>query len=285
MHPFSPFVLATSLIATLGHVVHIAGASRHHAGSGAVAGGVHFHQPRQHQQPIALADLASPGPLSTSDSNDTLSSDSELPDLPRRVAIIGAGASGTSAAYHLQKYVDQCSSLPKINITIFERRPYVGGRSITTDAFGNPDYPVEMGGSVFIKKNPTLVDAAIELNLPLIELPDRPAPKPVPVDGGKSGDVKSTSFWNGNKVTFQFSRRIDIILRWGVMTPFAVTRLTTGVVKKFLNIYTSRHFPFFDIKTAFDNLGLGDMFSKTGKEWLQESNLWSDFAFEWVQFL
>ena len=53
----------------------------------------------------------------------------------------GAGAAGSSTAYSLRNSVDETTPL---EITVFERAHYVGGRSTTVNVFDNPSYPVEL---------------------------------------------------------------------------------------------------------------------------------------------
>ncbi|TGO46182.1 hypothetical protein BOTNAR_0607g00050 [Botryotinia narcissicola] len=81
----------------------------------------------------------------------------------KRIAIIGAGAGGSSSAYHLQKYAAE-SDLA-INVTVFERSSYIGGRSTTVNAFGNPLEPVELGASIFVDVNAILKNASREFDL------------------------------------------------------------------------------------------------------------------------
>lgn len=66
----------------------------------------------------------------------------------RNVAIIGAGSAGASTAYYLRKFSD-LAGLP-INITVFEREAYIGGRSTTVDVFDDPSLPIELGASIFV---------------------------------------------------------------------------------------------------------------------------------------
>src|SRR5690349_14605210 len=61
-----------------------------------------------------------------------------------QIAIIGAGAAGSSAAYHLSQFArDSDYDLP-LNITIFEATDRIGGRTTTVNAFDDPRYPVEL---------------------------------------------------------------------------------------------------------------------------------------------
>jgi prenylcysteine oxidase/farnesylcysteine lyase len=52
-----------------------------------------------------------------------------------------------------------------INITVFERSDYVGGRSTTANVYNNSANPVELGASIFVEVNRILQNATAEFNL------------------------------------------------------------------------------------------------------------------------
>ena len=74
---------------------------------------------------------------------------SKLLDLSQHV---GAGAAGLSAAYYLRTFVEENGVA--VNITVFEKTDRIGGRTLTINPFGNSLQRVELGVSIFIKKNP-----------------------------------------------------------------------------------------------------------------------------------
>jgi prenylcysteine oxidase/farnesylcysteine lyase len=59
------------------------------------------------------------------------------------ILIVGAGAGGASTAYHLARAAGNMGT--EVNIEIFERSNYVGGRSTTVNILDNPEYPEELG--------------------------------------------------------------------------------------------------------------------------------------------
>lgn len=75
----------------------------------------------------------------------------------------GAGAAGSSSAYHLARSASS-SGVP-VNITIFDRNDYIGGRSTTVYAYNSSDFPVELGASIFVEVNKILVNATKDFNL------------------------------------------------------------------------------------------------------------------------
>ncbi|KAG8922639.1 hypothetical protein FRC02_011729 [Tulasnella sp. 418] len=86
---------------------------------------------------------------------------------PLKIAIIGAGAGGSSAAFFLGMAKDRFGH--HINIDLFERNSYIGGRSTAVHPYGDPSLPPqELGASIFIDANKNLIRAASEFGLSLI---------------------------------------------------------------------------------------------------------------------
>jgi prenylcysteine oxidase/farnesylcysteine lyase len=116
------------------------------------------------------------------------SSTNFLPIPRRRVAIIGAGAAGSSAAYFLnqaftlkqtqQQKTEEDDDVPTPEITIYESTSRIGGRvkvvnvavNETDPETGSPIvsmYPVEIGASMFVNVNKYMDDFAQKFNLTL----------------------------------------------------------------------------------------------------------------------
>ena len=75
-----------------------------------------------------------------------------------------------------------------VNITVFERNPFVGGRSTTVNAYDEPSIPVELGASIFVEVNSILTSAVKEFNLSTSEfIPSSKVPG------------AALSVWNGRK--------------------------------------------------------------------------------------
>ncbi|KAJ3195297.1 hypothetical protein HK101_000563 [Irineochytrium annulatum] len=112
---------------------------------------------------------------------------------PRRVAIIGAGAAGSSAAYFLSKaYENNTANAPEI--TVYEASDRVGGRAKMFDVpVSKEDDPmgregtvvsVETGASIFSLSNRNLVEFAKANNLSFNEDKTPPVP-PLGIFNGK----------------------------------------------------------------------------------------------------
>jgi prenylcysteine oxidase/farnesylcysteine lyase len=62
-------------------------------------------------------------------------------------------------------------------MTVFERASYIGGRSITVNAYNDPSKPVELGASIFVEVNKILKDAAVEFGLQVKDRSDGEEPE------------------------------------------------------------------------------------------------------------
>ncbi|KAG8942041.1 hypothetical protein FRC04_003889 [Tulasnella sp. 424] len=104
---------------------------------------------------------------------------------PLRVAIIGAGAGGSSAAFWIHKAKERHGM--DVQVDIFEKLNYVGGRSITVHPYNDPSLPSEeLGASIFVPANKNLFRAAQEFGLDMIEL----------------FDEDDVTLWDGDQVLF-----------------------------------------------------------------------------------
>ncbi|KAG8818418.1 hypothetical protein FRC17_010843, partial [Serendipita sp. 399] len=81
-----------------------------------------------------------------------------------RVAIIGAGAAGSSAALWISKAAERQGK--EVVVDVFERRDYIGGRSTVVYPYNDTSMNrVELGGSIFVPANKNLVRASKEYKL------------------------------------------------------------------------------------------------------------------------
>ncbi|KAL3453432.1 hypothetical protein BJX65DRAFT_263882 [Aspergillus insuetus] len=202
-------------------------------------------------------------------------SDSAEP-LPKRVAIIGAGAAGASTAYSLRKYAEKQGV--QLNITVFERADYVGGRSTTVNVFDDPAYPIELGASIFVEVNYNLVNASRDLGLGVRNAGyERPheTPEVLGVWDGKEFVFvmeESSSWWNIAK----------LIWRYG-LAPIRTQNLMKSTVNKFLQLYNEPMFPFQSLTAAAASVGLLDATSTPGSTFLTKNSVGEDFAREIIQ--
>ena len=119
-----------------------------------------------------------------------------------RVAVIGAGAGGSSAAWWISKA--KARSGVSVHIDVYERENYIGGReSVVNNIRIRADHltgstvvypyndtsldPVELGASIFVEANKNLWRATREFNLSRFNFDD---------------EDESVGFWDGDQFVF-----------------------------------------------------------------------------------
>ncbi|PLB53180.1 putative prenylcysteine lyase [Aspergillus steynii IBT 23096] len=195
---------------------------------------------------------------------------------PKRVAVIGAGAAGSSTAYSLRKYAD-ASSTP-VDITVFERASYIGGRSTTVNVFGNPAYPIELGASIFVEVNYNLVNASRDLGL-VVKSASQARPK-------ESEDV--IGVWDGKEFVFRMQ---DTYSWWNIAkliwqygwAPVRTQNLMKATVNQFLRLYEEPIFPFKSLTAAAMRVGLLNTTATRGSEFLNNNHVSADFSRDIIQ--
>lgn len=83
-----------------------------------------------------------------------------------RIAVIGGGPSGSSAAYFTQFLSDQ-GLLPSADITLYEEDAAIGGRCAVTEVYTqNGNASAEVGASLFTSNNENIMRAIELFDLP-----------------------------------------------------------------------------------------------------------------------
>ncbi|KAH9212992.1 Prenylcysteine lyase-domain-containing protein [Leptodontidium sp. 2 PMI_412] len=204
----------------------------------------------------------------TTDAPDTVYADAGA----KRIAIIGAGAAGSSAAYYLEQFANK--SGVAINVTVFERNSYVGGRTTTVNAYGNPLEPVELGASIFVEVNAILKNVSHLFDLH-------------PKDSDTEPEI--LGIWNGK--TFVYTQRDGGWKYWDIakllwkygLAPIRTRRLTKSVVGKFLKLYEFPFFPFRSLSDRALDLDLTSVTSQTGEQFLAGNSIGAPFTTDIIQ--
>jgi len=115
-----------------------------------------------------------------------------------KLAIIGAGIGGCSAAYLANKY------LPEPDITIYEMMGRVGGRILTRH---EEQLKLEMGATFFTSLNRTILGFVKELGLKI----------------EKAAGSTDFAIWNGSEIVLNSNRHmmqtiLELILRYKTST-------------------------------------------------------------------
>ncbi|KAF3047537.1 hypothetical protein E8E12_010120 [Didymella heteroderae] len=207
----------------------------------------------------------------------TLALSSNAAPSAKRVAIIGAGAGGSSAAHHLAQYA--ASSSTPTDITVFERNSYVGGRTTTVDAWSDPAVPIELGGSIFVSVNHILVNATRDFNLSVASQEDSLATRL---------ELPDLGIWDGTQFVL-VTREEDgwwdkakLLWRYG-LAPLKTNRLMKSAVGRFLNMYEEPVFPWKNLGETLEAQGLLDITGVTGEQYLKANGISDAFAREVIQ--
>lgn len=210
-----------------------------------------------------------------------LSSGSQ-PDEAHRIAIIGGGAGGASAAYHLQKFAEASEIHTPLEITLFEKESRIGGRTTTVNAFNDPAFPVELGGSIFVKVNQILYNATRDFGLDISSRGLR----------GRNGSDYDLGVWNGKEFVFKQSSSdsrwrgywdiAKLLWKYG-LAPIRTRSLTQTMLGKFLRFYDEPLFPFASLTSVIEETGLLEDISLTGSALLEANGAGGAFANDIVQ--
>ncbi|OAX82527.1 hypothetical protein ACJ72_03125 [Emergomyces africanus] len=199
------------------------------------------------------------------------------PATAKRVAVIGAGSAGASTAYYLRHFTD-FFSIP-LNITVYERASYIGGRSTTVNLFDDPAHPIELGASIFVEVNKNLIQASKKFGLKLRDA-DFAQPKE---------SAHSLGVWDGKE--FVFLQQRGGVYWWNVFkllykygwAPLKTQNLMKGTVDKFLKLYKFPYFPFQSLSDVAMSTGLAEATWTSGAEYLKENGIAEQFAREVIQ--
>ncbi|EKD14227.1 uncharacterized protein L3040_003634 [Drepanopeziza brunnea f. sp. 'multigermtubi'] len=192
-------------------------------------------------------------------------------DSLKRIAIIGAGAAGSSTAYYLERFAQQSNM--ELNITVFERNSYVGGRTTTVNAYGNSLESVEVGASIFVDINTILMNATALFGL---------------TQRGDANFQESVGIWNGNSFVYtqntgmQFWDVAKLFWKYG-LDPMRIDRLVQSVVGRFKKLYEGPFFPFRSLSDRARELDLASVSSQTGAQLIAANGIRASFSTEIVQ--
>lgn len=155
-----------------------------------------------------------------------------------------------------------------VNITIFEKTDRIGGRTLTINPFGNLSLDVELGASIFIKKNHILYESVDAFNLK-------------PRDPELGADPK-LGIWDGTEFVFQMNDKdsfwwiaFKIIRKYGILAPRRTQNLMQSTIAKFLKLYEEPYFPFKSLTQRTHELELVQTTGVTGEQFLKANNVCS----------
>ncbi|KOS15169.1 prenylcysteine oxidase precursor [Malassezia pachydermatis] len=230
-----------------------------------------------------------------------------------RVAIIGAGPSGTSAAYYLAKAQEKLeearkyglgtcknTSFPeRLYVTVYERSDRVGGRAWSVHPLDDPSIaPVESGASIFAKMNTQMRQATQAMDL-----------KAVPRESMPRSDY---GLWNGRDFVidkFDGTKWDQLKMYWRYgnspqtfLNLYVLVRLTFSATKaasSFTQLYNpsflhkrTRHstesesgYPWSNVSDIIHRLGLQHTTSQSARDLLLHNKVSDTFVDEMVNAL
>ncbi|KAI8822207.1 Prenylcysteine lyase-domain-containing protein [Fimicolochytrium jonesii] len=187
---------------------------------------------------------------------------------PKRIAVIGAGAAGTSFAYSLGRSKVQ----DDVSITILEASLRVGGRAMAWEYNG---ISVELGASIFLKENQILYNATREFNLTF------------EAERSVRGGRPPWGVWAGDGFAFQASKSSSATLarmfwRYG-LAPVKTARLARKAADDFAH---GAYGTTTDIKRVQDlvrSWGLAEVVGEPADKFFKERDIKELFTDEIIQ--
>lgn len=185
-----------------------------------------------------------------------------------KIAIIGAGAGGSSAAFWISKAKERFGL--DIDVEIYDKSPYVGGRSTIVYPHDNTSLPpLELGASIFVQVNKNLWRATNEFNLTRRQ-------------GEESYD---TGIWDGEQIVVSMGNSwldtLKLLWRYG-LSPKRVQSLVDNMIKSLLIVYDQETPRWDNITSLSDALGFASAIQSTTEDYLTAHGVSELFAQELV---
>ncbi|RIB08319.1 Prenylcysteine lyase-domain-containing protein [Gigaspora rosea] len=164
---------------------------------------------------------------------------------PKTIAIIGAGAGGSSAAYWISEAFANSST--SVKTTVYEQLPQVGGRALVYNyTRDNTQIFIELGASLFIDVNYHMTNSAKKFGLEFINY-------------GEELPNAKVGIWDGNQFVFEQSSSSywdisKLIWKYG-WAPIKVQRLVKFIISKYLKTYEFKE-PFTSVNLEAERLQL-----------------------------
>ncbi|EGO02796.1 hypothetical protein SERLA73DRAFT_165743 [Serpula lacrymans var. lacrymans S7.3] len=195
---------------------------------------------------------------------------------PPRIAIVGAGAAGSSAAFWIGKARERFGI--DVEVDVYERSDYVGGRSTTVYPYGDTNLPpVELGASIFVEANKNLMRASKEFNLTLAKFED---------------DDSDTGIWDGQNFIVVMKSggffkswwsTLKVLWRYGYTAPTQTRTFVQNMVKQFGRLYVTESPRWDDIADLAARFEWTALANHTTAEYLDSKGVSPKFSREVVE--
>ncbi|KAL0950720.1 hypothetical protein HGRIS_007496 [Hohenbuehelia grisea] len=192
-------------------------------------------------------------------------------DATPRIAIIGAGAGGSSAAFWISKAKERFGV--DVEVDVFDLESYIGGRSTTVYPYHDHSLPeIELGASIFVKVNKNMWRASEEFNLTRRDFHE---------------EEGSMGIWDGQQLLFTIGGSwwdtLKVIWRYGVLSPKRTKDVVSAMMQKFLTLYTPEAPTWDNLSHLAEELGWTDLVNQTTDQFLQAAGVSSKFTHELVE--
>ncbi|OCH92435.1 FAD/NAD(P)-binding domain-containing protein [Obba rivulosa] len=214
----------------------------------------------EYQTPIVLPDSSISAPQS----------------IPNRIAIVGAGAGGSSAAFWIAKAKERFGL--DVEVDVFEKNDYIGGRSTVVYPYGNISLePVELGASIFVKANKNLWRATEEFELDRVGFED---------------DDNVMGVWDGSKFRLTTGGgwffggwwdKLKIIWRYGLDAPSRTQSIVGSMIDEYLELYAKTAPRFDNITELTQTMGWTHWVAQTTAEFFDSRGIDRRFTRELIE--
>jgi len=188
-----------------------------------------------------------------------------------RIAIIGAGAGGSSAAFWISKAKERFGL--DIQMDVYEAADYIGGRTTIVHPYDNKSLPgLELGASVFVKLNKILWRAADEFNLTRLNVEEL--------------DYE-TGIWNGREVFVSFSGSwwdtLTLLWRYGILSPKRTQTAVRTLSDRMLDVYRPDSPRWDNISSLVETFGWTKVVNSTAVDFFAGQGVSETYIFEVIQ--
>ncbi|KAL4068392.1 Prenylcysteine lyase-domain-containing protein [Scleroderma yunnanense] len=198
------------------------------------------------------------------------------PDVIPRIAIIGAGAGGSSAAFWISKAKQRFGI--DVEIDVYERASYIGGRSTTVYPYNDTTLsPMELGASIFVDANKNLMRAAKEFNLTMMDF---------------INEFADTGVWDGEKFDILLDEgtyskswwtTLKVLWRYGYSAPVKTQALVKDMIAEYVKLYTTESPRWDDVAHLVEKMGWTDFVNSTTLDYLTEKGISEKWTREMVE--
>ncbi|KAI6045180.1 FAD/NAD(P)-binding domain-containing protein [Pisolithus marmoratus] len=207
---------------------------------------------------------------------DVLTDNQVAPEVTPRIAIVGAGAAGSSAAFWISKAKERFGI--DVEIDVYERASYVGGRSTIVYPYNDTTLaPMELGASIFVDANKNLMRAAKEFNLTLKNFID---------------EYSDTGIWDGQKFNIMLDEgtyskswwtTLKVLWRYGYSAPMKTQSIVKNMIADYVSLYTAASPRWDDIADLAEKMNWTDFVNSTTLEYLSSRGISEKWSREMVE--